>query len=169
MTYTLLLGGARSGKSALAERLAHAAEKVVFVATAAAGDEEMTARIAQHRQSRPRDWATVETPIAVGAVVESTSADAMIVVDCLTLWVSNLMEDGFADAAIVERAHAVAYLLARRPGPGIVVSNEVGSGIVPDNELARRFRDLLGRVNIAFADRADRTFLVVAGRTLELS
>ncbi len=169
MTYTLLLGGARSGKSALAEEMAKARrEEVVFVATATAEDDEMAERIALHRRGRPASWATVEEPSDLAAALGRVDADAFVVLDCLTLWVSNLCAEGLDDDTVLRRGDELARLLARRPGSGVVVSNEVGSGIVPVDDLARRYRDLLGRVNIGFATHAERTLLVVAGKTLEL-
>ncbi len=128
----------------------------------------MAARIAEHRRTRPAEWVTVEAPIDLADAVRSVPPEAMVPVDCLTLWISNLIGNDHRDDAIAVEATAVADLLARRAGPGVVVTNEVGGGIVPVNDLARRFRDLQGRINIVFADRADRVLLVVAGRTLEL-
>ncbi len=169
MTYTLLVGGARSGKSALAERMAtESGAPVVVVATAVPEDAEMAARIALHRHARPASWRTIEEPTDVAAAIAEVAADTFVILDCLTLWVSNLVAAELDDVAVLRRAREVAGLLADRSGSAAVVSNEVGSGIVPVNDLARRYRDLLGRVNIEFAARADRTLLVVAGRTLEL-
>jgi adenosyl cobinamide kinase/adenosyl cobinamide phosphate guanylyltransferase len=166
---TLLLGGARSGKSALALRLAHeAGAPVTFVATAEAGDEEMAARIATHRAERPRGWVTVEEPVHLQAALSSVPDDATVVVDCLTLWVANLTGTGMGDSDVVERAAAVAALAAARPAPVVVISNEVGWGIVPADAPTRRYRDLLGRVNATFALHAQQAFLVVAGRALAL-
>ncbi len=167
---TLLLGGARSGKSALALELAStSAAPVTFLATGEASDDEMAERIALHRSQRPAFWGTVEEPIELEKALRDIADRSTIVVDCLTLWVANLLAAGYHDEAAVAAARAVTALCAERPGKAIVVSNEVGSGIVPtDNFLSRRYRDLLGRVNIAFAQRADDAFLVVAGRVLAL-
>lgn len=166
--FTLVLGGARSGKSTAAERLAHASGRpVVFVATATAGDDEMAARIEAHRRARPEHWVTIEEPVALSAAVEHVAEDAFLIVDCLTLWVNNRLE--LPDEHIVTAGIDLAGLLASRPGGAAVVSNEVGWGIVPDNALARRYRDLLGVVNARFADRAERTVLMVAGRAVELN
>jgi adenosyl cobinamide kinase/adenosyl cobinamide phosphate guanylyltransferase len=166
----LLLGGARSGKSALALELASSgAAPVTFLATGEPSDDEMAERIALHRSQRPASWGTVEEPIGLEEALRDIPERSTIVVDCLTLWVANLLAAGYDDAAAVAAAGAVAALCAERPGKAIVVSNEVGSGIVPtDNFLSRRYRDLLGRVNIVFAQRADDAFLVVAGRVLTL-
>ena len=166
----LLLGGARSGKSALALELASSgAAPVTFLATGEASDDEMAERIALHRSQRPAPWGTVEEPIELEKALRGIADRSTVVVDCLTLWVANLLAVGYDDDAAVAAAGAVAALCAERRGKAIVVSNEVGSGIVPtDNSLSRRYRDLLGRVNIVFAQRADDAFLVVAGRVLAL-
>lgn len=164
---TLLIGGARSGKSALATRIAAAAgETVTFVATAEPGDDEMTARIAAHRLERPVGWETVEDPRLDLDALAGIDAERFVVVDCLTLWVANRLAE--SDEAVVAHATAMAELLHRRETGSVVVSNEVGSGIVPFEPMTRRYRDLLGWVNIAVASVADRTLLVVAGRVLEL-
>ena len=169
MALTLLLGGARGGKSTLAVRLASTSGRpVVVVATAEARDEEMAERIRRHRADRPADWTTLEEPLDLQAAIGRLDGDACVILDCLSLWVSNAMESDVSDEEIVERARDVADALAAREAPAVVVSNEVGLGIVPVNELARRYRDVLGRVNTAFATAADAAFLVVAGRTLPL-
>lgn len=169
MALALLLGGARSGKSALALRRAAAWEgPVTFVATAEARDAEMEARIERHRAERDESWTTVEEPLDLAGALAACPASACAVVDCLSFWVANLLERGDGDEAIVHRAAEVGRLAADRPGPTIAVSNEVGLGIVPANELARRYRDLLGRVNAVWAGCAVEVALVVAGRSLAL-
>jgi len=169
MPYTFLVGGARSGKSTMAVRLASAFDgPVAVVVTAEARDEEMAERIRAHREARPAEWDVVEAPLGLLATVEGIDGDAGLILDCLTLWVSNALEDGASDGDVEGEASKVAAALASRAAPSIVVSNEVGLGIVPANELARRYRDVLGRVNAAFAAEADRSFLVVAGRGLPL-
>ena len=169
MGLMLLLGGARSGKSALAVRTAEEwGGPVTFVATGAAGDEEMAARIERHRAERPAAWTTVEEPTDLVNALRSTPADALVVIDCLSLWVSNLVEAGWEDAAIEAEASAAAALAAEREAPTVTVSNEVGLGIVPATPLGRRYRDLLGRVNAIFAAEADDPILVVAGKKLRL-
>ena len=169
MTLVVLLGGARSGKSARAVKLAEAAAApVVFIATGEGRDDEMAARIDEHRRERPADWVTVEEPLELAGAVRALAPDAFAIVDCLTLWVSNALERGDGEEAIVAEATTVAETLAARDAPAVVISNEVGLGIVPANELARRFRDVLGRVNATAAGCADRALLVVAGRTLAL-
>jgi adenosyl cobinamide kinase/adenosyl cobinamide phosphate guanylyltransferase len=168
MPFVLLLGGARSGKSAMAERLAlDSGTPVSFIATAEPGDHEMAARIARHRDQRPAAWRTVEAPLDLLAAIELTSSSDFLVVDCLTLWVSNLLESGKGAEEINVAAERVARELSGRRG--VVVTNEVGLGIVPANELARAFRDVLGTVNATFAGSAERAILMVAGRALELT
>jgi adenosylcobinamide kinase / adenosylcobinamide-phosphate guanylyltransferase len=170
MALTLLLGGARSGKSALAERLAaRFTGPVTVVATAQARDAEMAERIRRHRGQRPADWRTVEEPFDLEAAIANAPAGTYVLVDCLTLWVSNLVEQGLPDEQVGRRARAAADVAAARPGPTVVVSNEVGSGIVPADALSRRYRDLLGQVNAAWAAAADQTLLLVAGRALPLA
>lgn len=163
----LILGGARSGKSRLAERRARdSGLAVTYVATAAAGDEEMRTRIAAHRQRRSRDWRTVEVPQSLAAALQAeAAAERLLLVDCLTLWLGNLIEDG--DALARER-DALLDCLPRLPGTVVLVSNEVGQGIVPDNALARRFRDEAGWLHQAVADACERVTFVVAGQALAL-
>jgi adenosyl cobinamide kinase/adenosyl cobinamide phosphate guanylyltransferase len=162
MTLVVLLGGARSGKSRLAvERARRSGGPVTFIATGEAGDDEMRERIERHKAERPREWSTVEEPLEVGRALASIADDDTVIIDCLSLWVANALAAKVEPEALDE---AVA-----RPGLTIAVSNEVGMGIVPDNALARAYRDVLGRVNAAWAGAADEAYLVVAGRTLELS
>jgi adenosyl cobinamide kinase/adenosyl cobinamide phosphate guanylyltransferase len=170
MGLVLLTGGARSGKSRLAVRLAsRSGAPVVVIATAEARDEEMAERIRRHRAKRPPGWVTVEEPIDLERALVRASEDACALVDCLTLWIANLMERAFSDVEIEERARKAASVAAARAAPTIAVTNEVGSGIVPANALARRYADVLGRVNLAWAEEADRVLLVVSGRVLPLS
>ena len=168
MAMTLLLGGAASGKSRSAAALAaRTGRSVTVIATAEALDDEMAARIARHRRERPQGWAVIEEPLDLTGAVER--ARGATIVDCLTLWVSNLLGDDLGDEEIADRAAAAAKACAVRPEPTIVISNEVGSGIVPMHPLARRYRDVLGRVNAMFADEADVVALMVAGRAMRLS
>jgi adenosylcobinamide kinase / adenosylcobinamide-phosphate guanylyltransferase len=168
---TLVLGGARSGKSRHAEALIErAADHAVYLATAEARDGEMAARILHHRERRagqsPTDWRTVEEPFALAAILaEMARADRPILVDCLTLWLSNLLLAG--REVVAETAELVA-LLPGLAGPLVLVANEVGLGIVPDNALGRAFRDHAGVLNQAVASIADRVVLVAAGLPLVL-
>jgi len=170
MSLTLLLGGARSGKSTLAVRRAAAgAAPVVFVATGEARDEEMAERIARHRAARPATWQTVEAPLGLADALRLAPETSTVIVDCLSLWVSNLLEKGLDDDEVLSAARSAAALAAARPGLTLAVSNEVGMGIVPmHHPLGRRYRDLLGRVNTEWAEAADEAVLVVAGRQLGL-
>ena len=172
-------GGARSGKSRYAERLAAAtARGVVFIATMEPLDEELERRVAAHRAARPASWTTVEAPLDIVGALATTDARQCVLLDCLSLWVGNRMgplgESPDPDA--VEHLEGeleaeVARLIeaARaRAGETIVVTNEVGSGLVPPYPLGRAYRDVLGRVNQQVSVAADRAWLLVAGRALEL-
>lgn len=167
---TLLIGGARSGKSTLALELARRSDReVVFVATAEARDEEMRERIARHRAERPLEWTTVEEPIALSEALAPLPTSACVIVDCLTLWVANLLERSLGPEDVAARAGAAAAVAAARGGPTVAVTNEVGLGVVPATPLGRDYRDLLGSVNRSWADAAGQVFLVVAGRLLALT
>jgi len=170
MGITLLVGGARSGKSARALRLALDWEgQVVFVATAEGRDPEMADRIARHQLERPASWRTVEAPLELVRAFDSIPARAFVILDCLTLWVANALEAGWTDEDVERAAAAVATIAAAREQPTVVVTNEVGLGLVPQTQLGRTYRDLLGRVNAVFAAEAEQAYLMVAGRTLELT
>ena len=169
----LILGGARSGKSAFAERLARRGRRVLFVATAEARDEDMKRRIAAHRERRPAGWDTLEEPLdLVAALRPLLDCYDTFLLDCLTLWVSNLLLDGPVRAEdgcrIQDSARELMDLVAKSPATWILVSNEVGQGIVPSSALGRAYRDALGRVNQLAASRADRVYLTTAGLSLEL-
>ena len=169
----LLLGGARAGKSAAAERLAQAGRRVLFIATAEALDEEMRRRIAAHRARRPSGWDTLEEPLdpvaAAGPILDRYDT---VVLDCLTLWVSNLLlrqaDDSGVEAAILAATRALLELVESSSATWIVISNEVGLGVVPPSPLGRTYRDALGRVNQLVAARAGKVYLMVAGLALEL-
>ena len=165
MTTTLVLGGARSGKTryALEQAQAHPGP-LVMIATAEAHDAEMAARIARHRAERDDRWRTVEAPLELAAALGALHPEETAVVDCLTLWLSNLLH------AEQDPEAAAGELIDALDGPGrrLLVSNEVGWGIVPDNALARRFRDEAGRLHQRLAARAERVVLVVAGLPLAL-
>lgn len=168
---TLITGGVHSGKSAHALALAGASPgaRRFFIATAEPLDDEMRERIANHRARRPAAFTTVEEPIALAAALAALGGRAdVVVVDCLTLWISNLMLAGRGDDAVLADARALAGALAGTGFESIVVSGEVGSGIVPENAMARRFRDLLGWTNQAVAQVAERVVLMVAGCALRV-
>ncbi len=160
----LILGGARSGKSALAEKLASESGLVVtYIATATAGDEEMQRRIELHQSRRPGDWKLLEEPVKLAQMLEQSAGEGCcILVDCLTLWLSNLlhMDNGSHFDSEHEK---LLELLPRLSGRVIFVSNEVGLGIVPMGELSRRFQDEAGRLNQAMAAACDRVVFTVAG------
>jgi adenosyl cobinamide kinase/adenosyl cobinamide phosphate guanylyltransferase len=159
---TLVLGGARSGKSRYAEGLVtRLPAPWVYIATAQAWDDEMRARIADHRQRREPGWRTVEAPLELAAALRDAGS-APVLVDCLTLWLSNLLL-GDADIAAAEAALDMAL---ERAAPTVLVSNEVGLGIVPDSALARQFRDEAGRLHQRIAARAGRVVFMVAGLPL---
>jgi adenosylcobinamide kinase/adenosylcobinamide-phosphate guanylyltransferase len=174
----LVLGGARSGKSAYAQRLAQVlgGEQVLFVATAEAGDEEMAQRIARHQQTRPLAWQTVEAPRQIGETLRASHSTARVVlVDCLSLLVSNaLMPLGdmpgleAAEAVVREEVEGLLRLLEASPATWLVVSNEVGLGLVPETPLGRVYRDLLGQANQALAAQAQAVYLLVAGLAVEV-
>lgn len=180
MTRTLILGGARSGKSAYAERLAiDSGKEVVYLATATAGDAEMAARIAHHQGSRPPEWTTVEEPLALGnQLLRWSTPERLILVDCLTLWLSNLFFNGDASypevgaltlpAQFDEQQDMLTSALERCAGDVILVSNEIGLGLMPMGALSRRFMDEQGRLNQAMAAICDRAVFVAAGLPLTL-
>jgi adenosylcobinamide kinase / adenosylcobinamide-phosphate guanylyltransferase len=162
----LILGGARSGKSAYAQKLAetHGAQRL-YLATATAGDEEMAARIARHRRDR-EGWTTLEEPVEIAAALAThAQGDRTVVVDCLTLWLSNLMLAGRDPGPAVA---ALADTIRRLAGPAILVSNEVGMGLVPDHKLGRDFRDWQGRANREIGAACDAVIFVAAGLPLQL-
>ncbi len=168
MTTTLVLGGARSGKSRYAEQLASASGKeVVYIATAHAGDEEMADRIAHHRSSRPAEWLTVEEQLMLGDAIETHAAPGRIVlVDCLTLWLSNLM---FSEPELFPQQRArLLDVLAMARGDIVLVSNEVGMGITPMGAVSRRFVDEAGRLNQAVATACNHAVFIAAGLPLVL-
>ena len=169
----LVLGGARSGKSRWAERLVQRAAvdtglPVCYLATAEALDGEMSSRIALHRARRPSRWVTHEEPVAVADAVRHWAATHIVLIECLTLLMSNWLRDDPDDATLAGRLEALAGAVAASPSPVVVVSNEVGSGIVPMHPLARRYADWLGLLNQRMARDAARVYLTVAGRPLLL-
>lgn len=163
---TLVIGGARSGKSAHAERLATAFPAPwTYIATAEAYDGEMRERIALHRSRRGEGWTTVDAPLDLVGAIEALPEGGPVLIDCLTLWLTNHM---LAERDIEAECQGLADALSRSRGPWFVVSNEVGQGIVPDNALARRFRDAAGRLNQQVAAVSDTVLLMVAGLPLKV-
>ena len=167
MSKTILVtGGARSGKSAIAEKLACAAGPArVYIATAEARDGEIAARIAAHRARRGEGWTTLEAPLDLAGALSATDGQGPRLVDCLTLWLSNLM---LADQDWERAADALVALLPAQRDPIIFVTNEVGAGIVPDNAVARAYRDAAGLINQRLAAAADEVYLAVAGIPLRI-
>lgn len=164
----LILGGARSGKSRLAEQRAQDSQcRVVYIATAQAGDGEMSERILRHREQRPDAWGLIEEPIALAKVLrEQSAADVCLLVDCLTLWVTNLL---LAESGTLERELDDFYhVLNDFPGELILVSNEVGWGIVPLGELSRQFQDQAGWLHQRLGQICERVTLTVAGIPMEI-
>jgi adenosylcobinamide kinase/adenosylcobinamide-phosphate guanylyltransferase len=163
---TLVTGGAASGKSAFAERLCAAgAGQKVYLATAVAHDDEMHSKIARHRARRDASWLNIEAPVDLATPLAERSRGEVVLVDCLTLWLSNLMaEDRDVDAAIGELVQKLDLCAAHL----ILVTNEVGQGIVPENALARRFRNAQGRLNQTLAQHADLVVAVMSGLPLVL-
>lgn len=163
---TLVLGGARSGKSTYAESLLAASGQAIYLATAQAKDAEMSERIRQHRERRGTAWLTVEEPLdLVGALAAHSRPDRPILVDCLTLWLSNLL---LRDAPVDGEIDRLVRALPNLTGPVVFVANEVGLGIVPDNALARAFRDHAGRLNQTLAAHCQRVVFLAAGLPLLL-
>ncbi len=167
----LILGGAKSGKSRRAQARAESwPGRHVYLATATAGDDEMARRIARHQAVRGELWSTVEEPLELAAALKRADGeDAVLLVDCLTLWLTNLLlMAGLDDAAVAGRCAELAGLVPRLAGRVILVANEVGMGIVPGDGLSRRFRDLAGWLNQQMAAACDEVILVAAGLPLAL-
>lgn len=162
---TLVIGGTRSGKSGYAVELAKKlARSVVFIATASSLDEEMQRRIRKHQAARPRQWKVIEEGKELGSILPKLKNKcAVVIIDCLGLWLSNLLADGLKDKAVEKKIKALMTALRKVKLTTIIVSNEVGLGIVPDNLLARRFGDLLGLVNQLAAKAADEVIFMRAG------
>ncbi|HSF16289.1 MAG TPA: bifunctional adenosylcobinamide kinase/adenosylcobinamide-phosphate guanylyltransferase [Vicinamibacteria bacterium] len=169
---TLVLGGARSGKSRYARSLLDASDSVVFVATATPSDSEMADRIERHRAERPPQWKTIEAPLDVPAAVAEQPEGTAVLLDCVTLWISNLFFEhrdrnrNDRERLVLEALKSLTQLARGRNL--IVVSNEVGSGLVPESSVGREFRDLQGLANQFIAREADRVVLVVAGLPVEI-
>jgi len=170
MAHSLILGGIRSGKSSLAERLvSEQPDPVVYVATATAGDGEMSERIRRHQRRRPASWGLVEEPVELGSLLNrqaTLSPPPCVLIDCMSLWVSNLLHAG--DALFVREKESFLTALSGYPGSVVIVSNEVGLGMIGMDPLTRRFADELGWLNQALAKRCDRVVMSVAGIALTL-
>ena len=166
---TLLLGGARSGKSDLAVKFGQAWDgPVTFIATAEAGDDDMAARIERHKADRPTDWTLVEAPLLRAGDIVDADPKALVIVDCITLLVANLLGADKTKAQIDHHASVLSHALISRPTPTIIVSNEVGLGVHPTTELGRTYRGVMGRYNKHLAERAETTLFVAAGRVTPL-
>ena len=172
-------GGARSGKSRFAEGLARESGRpVVYIATMQPHDDELRRRVERHRSDRPSAWQTVEAPVDLASALAATEGTACALIDCLSLWVANrlmaLGEQPAADAiealeaALLDETASLLRVASEREGPTITVTNEVGAGVVPEYPLGRAYRDLLGVTNQRVAAHADRAWLMVSGRPLEL-
>ncbi len=173
MSLTFLLGGARSGKSTLAVQMGeHHGGPVHFIATAEAFDDDLRDRIARHRDERPAGWTTAEVPVGLATAIDVAPAEAFVIVDCLTVWLSNLFVHAAGAARRAEHGEALIIALRERGMHGtaatVVVSNEVGMGVHPETPMGREYRDELGRLNQLVAAAADRSLLLVAGRALRL-
>lgn len=159
-----ILGGARSGKSAYALELAKKYKKVAFIATGEPKDLEMQRRISAHKKNRPRHWQTLEEPKNIGLPLKIIKNNYdCLVIDCLTLWVSNLILAGYSQSSIEGKVNKILLSLKRSKATAIIVSNEVGLGIVPLNQLSRRFRDIAGKINQIVAKEADTVIFMVSG------
>lgn len=174
MTLTVLIGGARSAKSSLAvEWGRRSGEPVTYIATAprpedaAREDADMADRVSRHRLERPATWRTIEETVDLATALDAT-ADSTVIIDCLTLWTSNLMWLGRSDVEIDEVASRTAEQASRYGHPVLAITNEVGLGVHPETELGRRYRDVLGRVNQRWVAAAERSVMLVAGRAIEL-
>ena len=172
----LLLGGARSGKSHFAQEYARKnGEKVLFVATATAGDEDMRLRIVKHKKDRPSNWRTLEATTEIGIQIEANAGDAeLIIIDCITMLVNNIfsryderqfdtMSNAVLEKEVITEIEQLQQCLKKVNASFLIISNEVGLGVVPDNRMGRLYRDILGRANQMLAQTADEVFLLVAG------
>jgi len=168
----LVLGGVRSGKSSFAQQLAKSkCGNVLFMATARVGDHEMTDRIARHKASRPKDWRTIEEPLELASVLEEEASSVdTVIVDCLTVWLSNLLlrEGGVSEAEVVEQIDRLLDSYKSGTASYLLVSGEVGMGVVPPYPIGRVFRDIQGRANQRLSRNADKVFMMMAGIPVEL-
>jgi len=164
MNTILILGGAKSGKSTYALKLAQVIDKnKIYIATAQGLDDEMEQRIKKHRLDRKNSWKTIEEPTDLEKTLSKLTKNSIILIDCLTLWISNLMMDGLRQADIIKKVKSLLKTIKQRGLSVIFVSNEVGLGIVPDNAMAREFRDIQGVVNQLVAKSSDEVYNLIAG------
>ena len=161
----LITGGCRSGKSRYALKIAKniAENNKIFIATCVAYDDEMKQRILRHKKERDNSWKTIEEPYSISKAIKNNKSKSVIVVDCLTLWVNNLLFKHMDEDNIINKVKELIKVLNESSCPVILVTNEVGSGIVPENDLSRRFRDIAGFANQKIANCADKVYLMVAG------
>ena len=165
---TLLFGGARSGKSSLAVELAAKSNKpVFFVATAQALDDDMRDRISKHKAERP-GWSTIEEPLDLCSAIKECPDQSFVIIDCLTLWISNMLFAGNTEASMLTASTRALGAITERAGSTVAISNEVGLGIVPDNPLARQYRDILGKTNQQWARASATSLFLVAGKAIQL-
>lgn len=164
-----ITGAVRSGKSRFAVKLAKkSGQRVVFIATCRPGNEEMDKRISRHRKERPLDWETVEEHIDLASVIKKFRKNQLVIIDCITLWISNLLLSGQKSGFISGIIRQFLAALRETPASVIIVSNEIGWGIVPDNKLSRDFRDLIGAVHQKIAKSGDEIYLMVSGIPLKI-
>lgn len=165
-----ITGGARSGKSNFAVKLAKESKgKVAFVATAIAGDDEMKRRIILHKESRPKEWTTIEEPLDLARAIEHVSDHDVVIIDCITLYLSNLFCDDHNDEdKILAKIKKMLESAKSFRGTVIIISNELGMGIVPENQMAREFRDIAGRANQIIAEVANKVFVCFSGIPLQI-
>lgn len=160
----MLLGGGRSGKSRLAISLGRGFKRKAIIATLEPKDEEMKARVKRHKKERGKNWNLIEEPIELKKAIETAQGkNEFIVIDCITLWLSNLLLSGKSDHQIIAIVKNLCKILKKQKAKLVLVSNEVGDGLVPDNELSRRFRDLMGETNQLLAKASDSVYLLKAG------
>ncbi len=171
ITHILVLGGCRSGKSHIAKQTADnmAADKKIYLATCVPTDREMNNRVKRHRDDRGPDWETIEEPVRIHETIDRVCTRAKVILaDCLTLWLSNLLFQGKDESAVMAAVDLLEEALHRSSCPVILVSNEVGYGIVPENSLARQFRDMAGLVNQRVARAVDKVIISMAGIPVQI-
>ena len=164
-----ITGPVRSGKSNFAVKLAKQwGKEVVFLATCRPADNEMHKRVKKHKKNRPKEWKIIEEEIDISSIIKNYRKDSLIIIDCITLWISNLLLSGLKEKKIMKKINEFIDMLKKAKSSIIIVSNEVGWGIVPDNELARFFRDIIGIVHQKISKLSDEAYLVISGITLKI-